>query len=612
MSSLGSATYAYLANSRLISQIAFTNNGTRRMLTTRSYDNLDRLTSISSATNSSTVAAIAYAYGYNSANQRTVVTNSDNTYWQYTYDSLGQLTAGRRRWMDGSGPSGSVVAGQQFLYTFDHIGNRTQAKTGDGNRTANYTNNTLNQLTGRGVPGYIEVLGVALGTNTVTVNGQTASRKGEYFRKELAVDNSTSALWTNITVSATNETSVSGKRFLPKAVEQFYYDEDGNLTNDGRWVFTWDAENRLVKVESLTATPQDSWRRVEWEFDSKGRRIRQRTSSGSTGSYVVTEDLKFLSDGWKHIADLNATNNNLIRSYAWGLDLSGGMDGAGGVGGLLFMNSVANGTHCYAYDGNGNVGALVKASDGGISARYEYGPFGEVIRASGPVADENRFQFSTKRCDRTTDFVLYEYRVYVPSTGRWPNRDPIEEEGGVNLYVYVEGDPVNFVDLDGLTKVKKHATSITQQQAMHGIWGWTDLESEKERPAKLKQKRCVCVVKKKPEMEFTLLVQTARKGKQSWTESAVFDGVTYPNTRVYVGSGLAKFSREHEEKRYQAWKTALSSSWPAHYEDPAGQLTAPTCPELQVKIDQLRQKAFAEWPNSAEYQQMIQTRMAVS
>jgi RHS repeat-associated protein len=235
------------------------------------------------------------------------------------------------------------------------------------------------------------------------------------------------------------------------------------------------------------------------------------------------------------------------------------------------------------------------------------GPFGEVIRTTGPLAKTNPFRFSTKYQDDETDLLYYGYRYYKASTGRWVGRDPIGELGGENLYGFVENDPLDFVDFNGLTTVKKHAWSITQQQAMNGIWGWTDLESQEEKPAKLKMKKklCFCVVTKKPEMVFTISVQTTRSGKQSWKESAVFDGVTYPDTSVYVGSGLASFSQQHEEKRFQAWKTALTSFWPAHYEDPAANLTAPTCDELKAKIDALRQQAATEWKTSAEGRELI-------
>jgi len=120
-----------------------------------------------------------------------------------------------------------------------------------------------------------------------------------------------------------------------------------------------------------------------------------------------------------------------VRTYVWGLDLSGTMDGAGGVGGLLWVtlhtaSGPAAGTHFVAYDGNGNIVALSAASDGLDTARYEYGPFGEQIRVTGPAATNNRFRFSTKRTDSTTDLVLYEYRAYSPIIGRWLSREPVE------------------------------------------------------------------------------------------------------------------------------------------------------------------------------------------
>jgi RHS repeat-associated protein len=164
---------------------------------------------------------------------------------------------------------------------------------------------------------------------------------------------------------------------------------------------------------------------------------------------VVTEDLKFMADGWRHVGELNATNNALLRSYIWGLDLSESPNGAGGVGGLLMLNSVASGAHFYAYDGNGNVAALVRATNGAMSAVYEYDPFGSLLRATGAMADENRFQFSTKRCDRTTDFQLYEFRVRRPELA-WLSRDPLNEEDGPNIYGFVQNTPPNLVDRDGL------------------------------------------------------------------------------------------------------------------------------------------------------------------
>ena len=177
---------------------------------------------------------------------------------------------------------------------------------------------------------------------------------------------------------------------------------------------------------------------------------------------MSVEDLKFISDPMlfgRHIVELNSTNNTLVRSYVWGLDLSGTMDGAGGVGGLLWVtlhtaSGPAAGAHFAAYDGNGNVVALLSATSGTDTARYEYGPFGEPIRLTGPAAALNPFRFSTKRTCNTTDLVLYEYRVYSPSLGRWLSRDPIEEMGMFNLYGAVLNDSVGKTDLYGLLRIE--------------------------------------------------------------------------------------------------------------------------------------------------------------
>jgi RHS repeat-associated protein len=66
----------------------------------------------------------------------------------------------------------------------------------------------------------------------------------------------------------------------------------------------------------------------------------------------------------------------------------------------------------------------------GVSTiQHEYGPFGEVIRATGPMAKANPFRFSTKFQDDESDLVYYGYRYLNTGTGRWVSRDPINEVG---------------------------------------------------------------------------------------------------------------------------------------------------------------------------------------
>jgi hypothetical protein len=49
--------------------------------------------------------------------------------------------------------------------------------------------------------------------------------------------------------------------------------------------------------------------------------------------------------------------------------------------------------------------ALVNAATGAIAAQYEYGPFGELIRATGPMARANPFRFSTNYQGCVVGFV---------------------------------------------------------------------------------------------------------------------------------------------------------------------------------------------------------------
>jgi RHS repeat-associated protein len=446
-----SAAYNCLANSPLVSQITLRSNSFVAMTTTKQYDYLNRLLNISSQPSASGEQVVSFGYTYNDANQRTRRTDPDGSYWLYEYDKLGQLTSGKHYW-----PDGTPVAGQQFEYGYDDIGNRSSTKeggdaTGAGLRSATYGANALNQYPNRTVPGAADIIGIAHANASVTNNGEAAYRKGEYFWKELSISNASAAIWQSVTniasLTGTNQTN-TGNLFIPKTPETFGYDADGNLTNDGRFTYTWDAENRLLKAESLSTGPTASKRKVEWTFDAKGRRVRQTTSDGSSGSYVVTEDLKFFCDGWQSLAELNATNNAVIRTYLWGLDLSGSMTGAGRVGGLLAMNSVSSGMSFYAYDGNGNVVALV-ASAGEKSVRYEYDPFGRTLRTSATPVSENTYRFSTKRANDTTDHALYEFRANNPATGRWLNRDSLGETADRNLYLSLQNVPTSNLDADG-------------------------------------------------------------------------------------------------------------------------------------------------------------------
>jgi len=168
----------------------------------------------------------------------------------------------------------------------------------------------------------------------------------------------------------------------------------------------------------------------------------------------------------------------VVREYTWGLDLSGqggnpspsGIHGAGGVGGLLATQQHGGGStlrhYIYFYDANGNVGQLINASGSGmgnVNAKYEYYPFGGLLVATGSAASSNPFRFSTKYRDNETGCYYYGYRYLRTKHGRWLNRDPISEMGGLNLYAFVQSSPVNLIDLLGLEFINTFKRTITYQ-----------------------------------------------------------------------------------------------------------------------------------------------------
>ena len=469
------AYYNYLANSLLVSQIIFTNGGNWRMTKTKQNDYLNRLTQISSQPSALGLPPIAFNYNYNAANQRTKNALADGSYWVYGYDSLGQVTNGCKYFRDGT-----PVPGQQFGYLFDDTGNRKQTLAGGdaagaGLRLASYSVNNLNQITARDYPGTNDVIGAALATNAVTLNGQTAWHKGEYFWSTAKTNNASHPQWLGVTVASGGNTN-KGSVFIAQTPEQFSYDADGNLTNDGRWAYTWDGENQLTGMTVNTNVgPQYQ---LTFAYDAKGRRIQKLVATNG----VALSTNNFLYDGWNLIAETRP-DNSLIRSYVWGTDLSGTSQGAGGVGGLLEISYYGSSTtNCFpAYDGNGNIMALVNAADGTVAANYDYAAFGEPIRITGVMARNNPFRFSTKYADDESDLLYYGYRYYKPSTGAWPNKDPLteigfhllihgklpfvnaksnrylklknwllNEPGNPNNYDFVANNPISFKDSFGL------------------------------------------------------------------------------------------------------------------------------------------------------------------
>lgn len=407
------AQYGFSADGRTVTNVQLGAWGR----VAKRYDGLNRL--LATETLSGTTTLHRSTYTLNTADQRTRQTLSDSSYWSYSYDALGQLAGGKKFFADGI-----PVGGAQFEYAFDTIGNRRETRNFHGQRsqTSRYTANALNQYTERTVPGEAWVMGEARTDATVTVRGSfdavahPANRHGEYFWAAVAEGNTPAFVAeTNLSVFA-QILQVSGSTttrlirtetrtaLVPRTPESFTHDADGNLTEDGLWRYTWDAENRLVAMESATEVPTPQKRRLEFLYDHQGRRTRKTVGIYTNTTWSTIQTNLFIYDGWNVISETIGNHQSAVTNfYLWGLDLSGSLQGAGGIGGLVAATlggtNPANSVY-YLYDGNGNITALAD-TNATLQARYEYGPFGEPLRASG--IPTNPFRFSTKYTDTESE-----------------------------------------------------------------------------------------------------------------------------------------------------------------------------------------------------------------
>src|SRR5439155_10284181 len=167
-------------------------------------------------------------------------------------------------------------------------------------------------------PGTNDVIGAASATATnVNVNDQFAYRRGEYYQVPLAINNGSAAQWQSVTNRAVQNgttNSVVGNVFLPKTPENFSYDADGNLTNDGRWGYAWDGENRLVRMLAPTSLPSGASKTLVFSYDPDGHRISKTVSNWTGSAWSKVLDERYLYDGWNLLTVLNASNNAVVRS----------------------------------------------------------------------------------------------------------------------------------------------------------------------------------------------------------------------------------------------------------------------------------------------------------
>ncbi len=248
--------------------------------------------------------------------------------------------------------------------------------------------------------------------------------------------------------------------FLP-ASPSYTYDLNGNLLSDGTRNFAYDDENQLINV--WVTNPWMS----QFVYDGKLRCRIRREYTWQAGAWVQTNEVRYVYDGNLVIQERDI-NNLPLTTYTRGKDLSGSLQGAGGIGGLLAMSrpSVVNPQHYFYHaDGNGNITALINGVQA-IAAKYLYDPYGNLLSMSGPMAAANTYRFSSKEWHQNSGLTYYLYRYYDANLQRWPNRDPIREVGfatirwaslvrpGIdvmNPYAFVNNSPIVGQDPEGLS-----------------------------------------------------------------------------------------------------------------------------------------------------------------
>lgn len=211
-------------------------------------------------------------------------------------------------------------------------------------------------------------------------------------------------------------------------------------TSTGIWEVTPTTPKTDVKFES-----EDGGTTVECAYDSMGRRFEKKVTVGGTTGFHA----RYLYRDYLQVAECDLTGETpvVVRSYIW--DPS--EPEATRV--LSMTRWEANGTqekeHLYCmHDAMKNVTSLFGEARG-RRALYEYRPYGGLITSEGNMAEENKFRFSSEYMDDEPGLVYYNYRHLNPLDGRWISRDPIEEEGGWNLFAFVKNNGIVFNDKKG-------------------------------------------------------------------------------------------------------------------------------------------------------------------
>jgi RHS repeat-associated protein len=235
----------------------------------------------------------------------------------------------------------------------------------------------------------------------------------------------------------------------------FVYDNYGRQTKryfdqakTKYWDLAWDSESRLVQAKLVKDGAV--LRTVSFKYDPFDRRIEKKVID-SVGTIIRTyfyegEDivLEYVNNG--------TTSTKIQYVHGPGVDQPLAMIRGGQ-------------SYFFHADGLGSIVAMTDANKN-IVQRYRYESFG-MLTPQQPGFD-NAYTYTAREWDKEIGLYYYRARYYDPMEGRFISKDPIGFAGGdVNLYGYVQNNPVNLIDPYGLLNPVKTAVGLTN--ATRGI-----------------------------------------------------------------------------------------------------------------------------------------------